>query len=141
MTAGTTASVTTANGAVTIADLMTEATLQTVNAFNDALNRHDVDAVMALMTDDCVFENTWPAPDGERYEGQAAVRGFWERLIAGSPSAHFAVEDLFAAGDRATQRWRYTWVDAQGTPGHIRGVDVFRVCDGQVAEKYAYVKG
>ncbi len=92
----------------------TDDTLATINAFNDALNRHDIDAVMALMTDDCVFENTWPAPDGERYEGQAAVRAFWERLIAGSPSAHFDLEELFADGDRATQRWRYTWVDDQG---------------------------
>jgi ketosteroid isomerase-like protein len=141
MTAATTATVATVSGAADGGDLMTEATLQTVQAFNDALNRHDVDAVMALMTDDCVFENTWPAPDGERYEGQAAVRGFWERLIAGSPAAHFAIEDLFAAGDRATQRWRYTWVDAQGVSGHIRGVDVFRVRDGKVAEKFAYVKG
>jgi ketosteroid isomerase-like protein len=117
------------------------ATLTTIRAFNDALNRHDVDAVMALMTEDCVFENTWPAPDGERYEGQEAVRGFWERLIADSPAAHFEVEDLFAAGDRATQCWRYTWVDAQGVAGHIRGVDVFRVREGKVAEKLAYVKG
>jgi ketosteroid isomerase-like protein len=123
------------------ADPTTEATLSTVNAFNESLNRHDVDAVMALMTDDCVFENTWPAPDGERYQGQAAVRGFWERLIAGSPAAHFEIEELFAAGDRATQRWRYTWVDPQGVAGHIRGVDVFRVRDGKVAEKLAYVKG
>jgi ketosteroid isomerase-like protein len=96
---------------------------------------------MALMTDDCVFENTWPAPDGERYEGQTAVRGFWERLIADSPAAQFELEELFAAGDRATQLWRYTWVDSQGVPGYIRGVDVFRVRDGKVAEKFAYVKG
>jgi len=116
-------------------------TLATINAFNDALNRHDVDAVMALMTDDCVFENTWPAPDGERYEGQPAVRAFWERLIAESPSAHFEIEEFFASGDRATQRWRYTWVDSQDVPGHIRGVDVFRIRDGKVAEKLAYVKG
>jgi ketosteroid isomerase-like protein len=119
----------------------TDDTLATVNAFNDALNRHDVDAVMALMTDDCVFENTWPAPDGDRYEDQSAVRAFWERLIADSPAAHFEVEELFATGDRATQRWRYTWVDSTGTPGHIRGVDVFRIRDGKVAEKLAYVKG
>jgi ketosteroid isomerase-like protein len=119
----------------------TTETLATIHAFNDALNRHDVGAVMALMTDDCVFENTWPAPDGERYEGQAAVRGFWERLIGESPSAHFDLEDIFAAGDRAAQCWRYTWVDAQGATGHIRGVDVFRVRDGKVAEKFAYVKG
>jgi hypothetical protein len=26
------------------------------------------------MTDDCVFENTYPATDGTRYQGQAAVR-------------------------------------------------------------------
>ena len=119
----------------------TDDTLATINAFNDALNRHDVDAVMALMTEDCFFENTWPAPDGERYEGQTAVRGFWEHLIAGSPSAHFELEELFATGDRATQRWRYTWVDADGNSGHIRGVDLFRVVNGKVAEKFAYVKG
>ena len=116
-------------------------TLATIHAFNDASNRHDVDAVMALMTDDCVFENTWPAPDGERYEGQTAVRGFWERLIAGSPAARFEIEELFGAGDRATQRWHYTWVDSDGVAGHVRGVDVFRVRDGKIAEKLAYVKG
>ena len=119
----------------------TDETLATIHDFNDALNRHDVDAVMALMTEDCVFENTWPSPDGERYEGQAAVRGFWEQLIAGSPSAHFDLEEIFATGDRATQLWRYTWVDSEGNTGHVRGVDVFRVRDGKVAEKFAYVKG
>ena len=119
----------------------TERTLATIHAFNAALNAHDIDAVRALMTDDCIFENTWPAPDGERYEGQAAVRAFWEQLIAGSPAAHFDIEELFATGERAAQRWRYTWVDASGTPGHIRGVDLFRVRDGKVAEKLAYVKG
>jgi ketosteroid isomerase-like protein len=130
----------TAEGIASLAEA-TAATLATVDRFNDALNRHDVEAVMALMTDDCVFENTWPAPDGERHEGQVAVRAFWERLIAESPHARFELEELFAAGDRATQRWRYTWVDAAGVPGHIRGVDVFRVRDGKVAEKFAYVKG
>lgn len=119
----------------------TDATLMTVHAFNAALNAHDIDAVMALMTDDCIFENTWPAPDGERYEGQSAVRAFWEKLIADSPSAFFELEEIFAVGDRAAQRWRYTWVDDAGRPGHIRGVDLFRVENGKVAEKLAYVKG
>jgi ketosteroid isomerase-like protein len=112
-----------------------------IEAFNDAFNQHDVDAVMALMTDDCLFENTFPSPDGERYEGQEAVRGFWERFFASSPNAHFAAEDFFVGGDRATVRWRYTWVDDNGGTGHVRGVDVFRVRDGKVAEKLSYVKG
>jgi ketosteroid isomerase-like protein len=122
-------------------DETTAATIATVERFNDALNRHDVDAVMALMTDDCIFENTYPAPDGERFTGQAAVRGFWEGMLRDSPTAHFETEELFAHGDRCTVRWRYTYASADGGTGHIRGADIFRVRDGKVAEKFAYVKG
>jgi ketosteroid isomerase-like protein len=119
----------------------TEATLTTIERFNEAFNRHDVDAAMALMTDDCVFENTSPPPDGDRYEGQAAIRGFWERLFGSTPDAHFTVEEIFAAGDRCAQRWRYDFTGGDGQPGHIRGVDILRVRDGKVAEKLSYVKG
>ena len=69
-------------------DTATAETLATIERFNEAFNRHDVDAVMALMTDDVVFENTSPPPDGERHEGQAPVRAFWETFFAGSPQAH-----------------------------------------------------
>ena len=119
----------------------TEATLTTIERFNEAFNRHDVDAVMALMTDDCVFENTSPPPDGDRYEGQAAVRGFWERLFRSTPDARFTLEEIFAAGDRCAQCWRYDFTGSDGRPGHIRGVDIMRVRDGKVAEKLSYVKG
>lgn len=111
-------------------------TLSILTRFHDAFNAHDVDAIMALMTDDCVFENTSPSPDGERYVGQQAVRGMWERLFAASPNAHFEVEEMFVSGDRGVIRWRYTWGS-----GHVRGVDVMRVRDGKVAEKFSYVKG
>ena len=53
------------------------ATLAAVDRFNEAFNRHDVDAVMDAMTDDCVFESTSP-PAGERHVGQAAVRAAWK---------------------------------------------------------------
>ena len=117
-------------------DEQTERTLAIIERFNAAFNRHDVDAIMALMTEDCVFENTSPSPDGERYEGAAAVRAFWQRLFAASPRASFESEDQFAAGDRCVVRWRYSWGD-----GHVRGVDVFRLRDNRVAEKLSYVKG
>ena len=116
-------------------------TQETIDRFNTAFNRHDVDAIMARMTEDCVFENTSPAPDGERYEGQGAVHGFWARMFAQTPDAHFAAEETIVAGDRGVVRWRYTYTDAAGEPRHLRGVDIFRVRDGKVAEKLAYVKG
>jgi steroid delta-isomerase-like uncharacterized protein len=118
-----------------------ETTVTVIQRFHDAFNRHDVDAIMALLTEDCIFENTYPPPDGERYEGQAAVRAFWERLFADSPQAYFEVEDIFAADDRGVIRWRYRWVSTDGSTGHIRGVDIFRIRDGKIAEKLSYVKG
>jgi ketosteroid isomerase-like protein len=115
-------------------------TLAVVEKFNDAFGRRDVDAIMAAMTPDCAFESTTP-PDGQRYEGQDAVRGFWTEFFGSSPTAVFEAEESFAAGDRATVRWIYRWTDANGNEGHVRGVDVFRVRDGKVAEKLSYVKG
>jgi ketosteroid isomerase-like protein len=122
------------------ADLTTN-TYATIAKFNAAFNRHDVDAVMQLFTDDCRFENTSPAPDGTVYEGQAVVRLFWEQFFATSPNAYFEFEDIIAAGDRATVCWTYRWTNADGQAGHVRGVDVFTVRDSKVAEKRSYVKG
>lgn len=126
---------------MTTAGSTTAETIATIERFNTVFNTHDVDGIMDLMTEDVVFENTSPPPDGERYEGQAAVRAFWERLFAASPKAHFATEDMFAAEDRCLVRWLYTWDNGEGDTGHVRGVDVFTVRDGKVSEKLSYVKG
>lgn len=114
---------------------------EAVDRFNEAFGRHDVEAIMAAMTTDCVFENTSPVPAGTRYEGAAAVRAFWEDFFRASPHARFEIEDQFACGDRVVVNWTYHWLDAARQPGSVRGVDLFRVRDGKVAEKLSYVKG
>jgi predicted SnoaL-like aldol condensation-catalyzing enzyme len=122
-------------------DPITQSTLETITRFNEAVNAHDLDLVMALLTDDSVFENTYPSPDGERYEGRAAVSGFWLEFFESSPKSNFEFEETFASGERAFVRWEYHWQNADETSGHVRGVDIFRVRDGKVAEKFSYVKG
>src|SRR2546426_3391136 len=122
-------------------DARTESTVEVIKQFSDAFNRHDVQAVMALMTDDCIFENTYPPPDGERFEGQEAVRHFWEEFFRSSPHAVFQSEEMITHGDRCVTRWKYYWTNTDGSRGHVRGMDMFRVRDGKVAEKLAYVKG
>jgi ketosteroid isomerase-like protein len=110
-------------------------TLAAVARFDTAFARRDVDAVLAAMTEDCVFESTAP-PDGVRHVGPTAVRAAWEEFFATAADARFETEEQIVCGDRLVARWRYTWND-----GHVRGVDVFRVRDGRVAEKVSYVKG
>jgi len=118
----------------------TAATLEAVRRFNEAFNAHDINAIMTMMTGDCVFENTNPPPDGARYIGQPAVRAYWEKFFHNSPDARFDAEEAFAADDRCVVRWIYRKTK-DGKPWHLRGVDVFRVLDGKIAEKLSYVKG
>jgi ketosteroid isomerase-like protein len=108
--------------------------VETVRLFDEAVNRHDIDALGELITDDCIFEDTSP-PDGRRTVGRDAVLQVW-REVMGSSDVHFDIEDTVAAGDRVFVLWRYSWGD-----GHVRGVDVMRVRGDQVAESFAYVKG
>jgi ketosteroid isomerase-like protein len=115
--------------------------VELVFQFNDALNRGDIEAMMRLMTEDCVFENTYPAPDGTRYEGQLPVRAFWTEFFRSSREPRIEVEDIFALGDRCVMRWTYRWIDAHGEAGRVRGVDLYRARDGLICEKLSYVKG
>src|ERR671939_1897047 len=92
----------------------TAATLEAIKRFDAAFSRHDVDAIMAAMTDDCVFESTYPPPDGRRFEGQEAVRGAWEDLFRSSADASFETEELFAVDDRCTARWTYRYSGEDG---------------------------
>jgi ketosteroid isomerase-like protein len=117
-----------------------DSTLDVVNRFNDAVNRHDAAAVAALLADDTVFENTGPVPDGTRIEGKAAVAAFWDNWLVSNPDARFEAEEVIVAGDRCIVRWVYRKM-RDGKPWHLRGIDLFTIRDGKVAAKLADVKG
>lgn len=118
-----------------------ESAMRTVLEFNDAFNKHDVEGMMKLMSDDCVFENTDPAPDGTTFSGKEAVTQFWQNFFRESPQAHIDIEEIFGLGSRCIMRWKYNWVDTAGGQGYVRGVDVFKVSEGLISEKFSYVKG
>ena len=118
-----------------------ESAIRVVIAFNEAFNRHDVDGMMQLMSDDCVFENTYPPPDGTLYSGKEAVTSFWRDLFRDSPYAHIEIEEVFGTGYRCISRWKYSWGGSDAEAGHVRGVDIFRVKNDLIHEKLSYVKG
>ena len=115
-------------------------TLSIIEKINLVFSHHDVDAVMEMMTEDCLFENTAPPPDGTRVVGAVAVRSHWEKFFAVNPDALFEVEEMFAVNDRCVVRWIYRKTK-DGKPWHLRGVDIFKVRDSKIAEKLSYVKG
>lgn len=118
---------------------LTETTLDVVTRFENGFNKRDSDALMADMTEDCVFEHV--APEGVsagRHEGQAAVRAVWDSLDDHFPGFDLQVVDIFAAGDRAACRWSITWNREDGSRASGNGVDVFTMRDGKIAEKLSY---
>jgi ketosteroid isomerase-like protein len=117
-----------------------EATRTAVERFNAAFNRHDADALATLLTEDTVFEDTSPAPDGRRLEGKAKVVTFWREWFMRNTDARFEAEEMIVSENRVTVLWVYRKM-RNGQPWHLRGVDIFTVRDGKIAAKLAYVKG
>jgi ketosteroid isomerase-like protein len=117
-----------------------QATRTAVERFNEAFNRHDADALATFLTEDTVFEDTSPAPDGRRVEGKAGVVAFWHEWFMRNADARFEAEEMIVSGNRATVLWIYRKM-RNGQPWHLRGVDIFTVRDGKIAAKLAYVKG
>lgn len=106
-----------------------------------ALNAHDADAVKSCLSDDCVFEDASPAPDGTRYQGIAAVVEHFRRRFAESPHLAWDVEELTGAGARCTLRWKYA-KDHQTAPSlGRRGVILFEIRQNRVCSMSSYVKG
>ena len=124
-----------------MADVSREITVEALDAFADAFNRHDADAVVSFMTEDCVFE-AYAGPDicGARYIGRGAVRAAFADVFATFPDAQWGDARHFIQGDRGVSEWTFTGTRADGTRVEVHGCDVFTFRDGKIALKNSYRK-
>jgi len=109
--------------------------------FYEAFNRHDVAGMIALMSEDCVFEAAYPAPGGTVYSGKTASAQFWQDFFNRWPEAHSTIEEVFGFAYRCILRWRCEPGDHPDSQGLLRGVDIFQVKNDQITEMLSYVKG
>ncbi|HSV83890.1 MAG TPA: nuclear transport factor 2 family protein [Ramlibacter sp.] len=117
---------------VTVADLQ---------AFADAWNGHDAEALMRFMTDDCVFEaSAGPDVCGSRYVGSEAVRTAFSEVWKTFPDAQWRTPRHFVCGDRGVSEWTFTGTRADGSRVEVNGCDVFTFRDGKIAVKNSYRK-
>lgn len=118
-----------------------EATAEMLQAFADAWNRHDIDALMSFMTEDCVFEaSAGPEVCGKAYRGSAAVRSGFAEVWATFPDAHWGNASHFVHGDRGVSEWTFTGSRVDGTSVEVHGCDLFTFRDGKIAVKNSYRK-
>ncbi|SOY71631.1 conserved hypothetical protein [Cupriavidus phytorum] len=119
----------------------TAAGIELLQAFNDAWNRHDIDALMACMADDCVFHGV-AGPDllGRSFVGREAVREGFQLAWQTFPDAQWVDGDHFVVGDRGVSESTFRGTRAGGARIEARMVDVFTFRGGKIAVKNAYRK-
>ena len=119
----------------------TEVTPAVLQAFADAWNRHDVDALMSFMTEDCVFESSAGADAcGTRYLGSEAVRAAFAEVWAVFADAHWGNARHFVHGERGVSEWSFTGTRADGSRVEVHGCDLFVFRGGKIALKNSYRK-
>jgi ketosteroid isomerase-like protein len=116
-------------------------TLALLDAFADAWNRHDTDAILSMMTEDCIFEaSRGPDVKGTVYSGLDGVRGGVDEVFATFPDAQWNGPRHFVAGDRGVSEWVFTATGPDGSRVEVQGCDVFTFRDGKIAVKNSYRK-
>ncbi len=111
-----------------------------VRAFMDAWERADADAVMRVMSDDCVYSASVGPEPGMTYRGRTDVaRGVGEMLAfeAGGESRQGR---LWFAEDCAFAECDYDDVADSGEIKVVRGIDVIEMADGKIRSIDAYRK-
>jgi steroid delta-isomerase-like uncharacterized protein len=118
-----------------------------IDRYNDAWNAHDVDAIVAMHTDDSVFENHVTGDVTVRREQiGSAIRGNFSVF----PDLTFEGRRQYIREDLVVQEWtaRGTHegtmtrggleVDPTGKKVEYKGMDVIPIRDGLVARKDVY---
>lgn len=112
-------------------------TKEVIDRFENVFQTHDPTDLADIIADECVLENTGPAPDGATYKGYSDCRAFWAS-IASNPNMNFDEEHIDILGDRAIIQWRLRW--GKSTDESVRGVNIMRVRNGKIVEALGYVK-
>lgn len=119
-----------------------ERNVAVLRAVLDAFNRHDLDAIMAAFSEDCVFDAPrGPEPWGRRFVGKDEVRRGLGQRFEGIPDVHFDDDDHFASGDRGLSEWTLAGTTSEGERVEVRGCDVWTFgADGKVVRKDSFWK-
>jgi ketosteroid isomerase-like protein len=108
----------------------------------EAWNRHDLDALMDLFDDDCVFEASGgDEVCGKRYHGHTEVRRAFAQVLESMPDANWGNGRHYTvAPDYGVSEWTLTGIMPDGRRLEVNGCDFLTVRDGKIITKNSYRK-
>ena len=129
-----------------MANITTATPKEVATAVFEALNRHDLDAAMALDHADVVEDFVAVGV----FAGVSAVRAFFAEIFAAMPDFTLEMLRLVCDDEHAVVQWRATGtftgtpfqgIHSTGRSLELRGIDVMRVEQGKVKHNTIYYDG
>jgi ketosteroid isomerase-like protein len=115
--------------------------LETLQGFLAAFNRHDLDAIMAYFGEDCSFDfPRGPHPWGNRAVGKEQVRALLATRFAGLPDVAYLDDEHWVFEDHGVSRWRLVGTRSNGERVEVHGCDLLDFAGGKITRKDSYWK-
>jgi ketosteroid isomerase-like protein len=115
-----------------------QAGLGFVGRLRDAMNEHDLDALVAVFDPDVVSQT--PAHPQRTFHGADQVRRNWEQIFAAVPDLHAELLDAATRGDTVWSEWDWTGTRRDGSAHKMRGVTIQTVDDGRAVAVRFYME-
>jgi ketosteroid isomerase-like protein len=109
-------------------DTRTSSGLAVAESLHDAVNRHDLDAMVRCFAPD--FVNETPAHPARSFRGNEQVRKNWAQIFGAVPNLEAEIIDCTDSGDTVWTEWEMRGTRRDGSPHLMRGVSIFKVGDG-----------
>ncbi len=114
---------------------------QLLTDFGRAFNRHDADALVAMMTEDaCFYAPVGKAVHGNKITGRDAIKSAFTAVWEAMPDAHWQAGDIFVCENRGLAEWVFSGTGKDGSRIEAQGCDVFTFRDGKISVKNAFRK-
>ena len=118
-----------------------EARIAVLRQLVDAFNNQDVEAALALFTEDAVFESSrGPDPWGRRYAGTSELREGIAARFRALPRGRYHDETHVVLGERGFSEWTLDATTAEGEELEVRGCDLWTFRDDRIARKTSFWK-
>lgn len=115
--------------------------VETLENFLAAFNRHDLDAIMGFFADECSFDfPRGPNPWGNRAVGKEQVRELLATRFAGLPDVAYLDAEHWVSERHGVSRWRLTGTRPTGEKVEVHGCDLLDFRDGKITRKDSYWK-
>lgn len=111
-----------------------------VQQFDEAWQRGDIDTLMSLVAEDCVYDASIGPGPGTRYVGKTEVRGGFLEMLAYDEADNPLGRLVMVDDSCALVEWTVRHTTATGETLTVRGCDIFEVDGGLIRRKDAFRK-